>query len=64
MCCIVPVQGVLAVLPVRVSPAGGSDPGEGPGRRVQVPKQYQRVVLYSSEERRERHCQLQPVQQR
>lgn len=43
-----PVQGVLAVLPVRVpSSERRGHTGQGLGRRVQVLVQHQRVVLHS-----------------
>lgn len=51
-----PVQGVSAVLPVRVPAAQGrGHTGQGPGRGVQVLDQRERMVFHRPEDRRVRH---------
>lgn len=60
-----PVQGLPTVLPVRVQTAQGRGyTGQGPGRRIQIPDQHERVVFHRPENRRVRHTAQRSIQTR
>ena len=59
-----PVQGLQSLLSVRLPNAGGSNPGQGSRRRVQILGQHFRMVLHRPQERRACHPQHDVVDQR